>query len=434
MTGLGSNAGMQRKSPVNMLAVKTKKRVMTRRGVVWLGQTCNQRCYFCYFINRIQDRKHPEHPFMTLDKACRIMDVLRHFYDNRSVDIQGGEPTIHKDILALVSHCNKIGLYPTLITNGLLLAKPGAVARYRDAGLRDFLVSLHGIGAVHDEVVGVKGAYDKISAGLAQMQALEFPFRLNCTMSKPVISVLEQVAEKAIAYGALTMNYIAFNPFNDQETGHRRTDTVARYREIMPALTVAIDKLEAAGIEVNVRYLPLCLAEKRHRKNFYNYQQLSYDLHEWDYQSWLWTMMSTQMMSEGNPSPPFKLGVGARRLYLADPVALRDRYERRPIRQGAKYRIQRLLATAQQLWFGKEHMYRMEAVARAGQDCNFKYGEACAVCHARHICDGFHGDYADFFGMEEARSITDIPETNDPCLFIREQEKIVLAEDKQWAL
>ncbi len=413
---------------------KTKKRILTKRGVVWLGQTCNQRCYFCYFINRIQDHKHPQHALMSFEKARRIMDTLRYFYDNRSVDIQGGEPTLHKQILELVSYCNKIGLHPTLITNGLQLAKPGAVARYRDAGLRDFLVSLHGIGEIHDEVVGVKGAYDKITAALDQMQALDFPIRLNCTMSKPVVPVLRQVAEKAIAYGALAMNYIAFNPFNDQVTGHRRTDTVPQYKEIMPELTDAQDMLEEAGIEVNIRYLPLCLAEKRHRKNFYNYQQLSYDLHEWDYQSWLWTMMSTQMMREGNPAPPFKLGVGARRIYYAEPEALRNHYERRPIRQGLKYKIQHLLATGQQTLLGRERVYRNEAKRRATQDCGYRHGEPCLQCDARDICDGLHGDYADFFGVEELRPIKEGGLIDDPCLFIRDQEKVVCAEDREWAL
>ncbi len=420
--------------PSTCSVVKTKKRTLTRRGVTWLGQTCNQRCYFCYFINRIEDHKHPQHAFMSLDKAKRIMDTLRYFYDNRSVDIQGGEPTVHKDILPLITHCRDIGLHPTLITNGLLLAKPGAVERYRDAGLRDFLVSLHGIGEVHDEVVGVKGAYQKIIAALEHMRSASIPCRLNCTMSKPVIPVLGTIAEKAVEYGALAMNYIAFNPFNDQVTGHRRTDTVARYADIMANLTDAIDKLEEAGIEVNVRYLPLCLAEKRHRKNFYNYPQLSYDVHEWDYQSWLWTMMTTQMMRDGDPTPPFKLGVGARRLYYANAEHLRDNYARRPFRQGLKYKVQHVLASAQQLVRGKETLYREEAAVRAAQDCGYKYGEACAHCNVRAVCDGFHGDYADFFGVDEARPITDVPRTDDPRVFIREQEKVVLAEDQSWAL
>ena len=90
----------------------------------------------------------------------------------------------------------------------------------------------------------------------------------------------------------------------------------------MPYLTEAMDLLERAGIEVNVRYLPLCMAEERHRRNFYNFQQLSYDTHEWDYESWLWTMMQPEMMKPGPLMPAFPLGYGARRIYLCDGVAL----------------------------------------------------------------------------------------------------------------
>ncbi len=414
--------------------VKTKKRVLSKRGVMWLGQTCNQRCYFCYFIDRILDHSHPEHAFMSLEKAKQITSTLRYFYGNRSIDIQGGEPTVFKEILELIRHCRDIGLIPTLITNGLMLHKPGVLEKYREAGLRDFLVSLHGIEEIHDEVVGVKGAYKKITASIARMREINFPFRFNCTMSKPVVPIIPQVAEKAIQYGALAVNFIAFNPFSDQHTGHRRADTVARYSEIKPLLARAIDMLEAEGIEVNVRYLPMCMAEKRHRKNFYNFQQLSYDVHEWDYQSWLWTMMMTQMMNEGCPSPPMKLGIGARRVYKADARKVRDHYAQNPLVQGAKFKAQHMLATLEQLVKSRETVYRNEARVRAALDCGYKYGGACAKCSLRDICDGFHGDYADFFGTDEAVAVTDVPHTEDPLVFIREQEKVVLPEDRGWAL
>ncbi len=414
--------------------VRTRRRVLTRRGVMWLGQTCNQRCYFCYFIDRIVDQKHPEHAFMPLEKAKRITTTLRRFYGNRTIDIQGGEPTIYKDILPLIRHCREIGLVPTLITNGLVLNRPGVLEQYRAAGLRDFLVSLHGVEEVHDEVVGVKGAYAKIIASIERMRDLRIPFRFNCTMSKPVVKVIPQVAEKAVQYGALAVNFIAFNPFSDQLSGHRRADTVPRYSEIKPQLTKAIDLLEASGIEANVRYLPLCMAERRHRKNFYNFQQLSYDVHEWDYQSWLWTMMSTQMMGGGNPLPPMMLGPGCRRIYKAPSDRMRDHYERRPLVQGAKFKAQHLLASLQQLVNGKAAMYRAEALERASLDCGYQYGDACSRCNLRSICDGFHGDYAEFFGTGEAVSVTDVPHTEDPVTFIRAQEKVVLAEDREWAL
>ena len=61
--------------------VKTKNRVITRRGVMWLGQTCNIRCHFCYFLDRINSTDHPEHPFTVeqgpgRQRACLEVECL----------------------------------------------------------------------------------------------------------------------------------------------------------------------------------------------------------------------------------------------------------------------------------------------------------------------------------------------------------------------
>src|SRR5437867_2512337 len=77
---------------------QTREKLLTRRGVLWLGQTCNIRCHFCYFLDRIENKDHPEHPFMDLEKAKTICHQLRYKYGNTSVDIQGGEPTIWRHI------------------------------------------------------------------------------------------------------------------------------------------------------------------------------------------------------------------------------------------------------------------------------------------------------------------------------------------------
>jgi len=413
---------------------KTKKRVLTRRGVMWLGQTCNQRCYFCYFVNRITDCDDPMHDFMDLDKAKQICKTLREYYGNTAIDIQGGEPTIYADIFELIRYCREIGLYPTLITNGLALGRPGVLEKYRDAGIRDFLVSLHGIGGVHDEVVGVNGAYEKIVRAIERMREVGIPFRLNCTMSKPVVPVIPEIARKAIEYGAYAVNYIAFNPFGDQEQGRRTRENVARYSDIKPHLTEAMDTLEAADIEANARYLPLCMAEPRHRKNFYNYQQLSYDTHEWDYASWLWTMMAPQMMKDGNVMPAFPIGLGARKIYQCDGIVLRDRYEQGHLKTRMKFAAQRVAGRLDQWVRGKEVLCRGEARSRAARECQYIQNEVCQRCALRNICDGFHGDYAEFFGTSEAAPIADISATDDPKLYIRDQEKTVEPEDASWAL
>src|SRR5881296_1459313 len=61
---------------------RTREKLLTRRGVLWLGQTCNIRCHFCYFLDRIENKEHPEHQFMELEKAKAICHTLRYKYGN----------------------------------------------------------------------------------------------------------------------------------------------------------------------------------------------------------------------------------------------------------------------------------------------------------------------------------------------------------------
>jgi len=92
----------------------TKIKKPTRRGVIWLGQTCNLKCYFCYYISKIEKNSHPEHPFFSLEKSKQMCKTLTKHYDLNSIDIQGGEPTIYPYIFELLDYCNSIGLRPTL--------------------------------------------------------------------------------------------------------------------------------------------------------------------------------------------------------------------------------------------------------------------------------------------------------------------------------
>src|SRR5262249_34370097 len=134
--------------------VASTARKITRRGILWLGQTCNLRCHFCYFLDRIEDERHHEHAFMSLEKAKAICRTLVEYYGNNSIDTEGGEPTLYPQIYDLVAYCAEMRLSPTIITNAQVLASRAAVARFRQSGLRDFLVSVQGLGDTYDELVG----------------------------------------------------------------------------------------------------------------------------------------------------------------------------------------------------------------------------------------------------------------------------------------
>ncbi|MBF0232215.1 MAG: radical SAM protein [Desulfamplus sp.] len=378
---------------------------ITTRGVIWLGQTCNLRCHFCYFQNRIKDKNHPDHPFMSLDKAKRICTTLRKFYHNDAVDIQGGEPTIYPEINELVAHCADIGLKPTLITNALILDNLEKCKALKHAGINDLLISVHGLYDAYDAMCGVKGAHKRQMKALQNLINQNIPFRFNCVLAKSALPHLEGVAKLAIETGARVVNFIAFNPFEDQQNNQRSLSDVPSYSEVSPPLVSAMDILENAGIECNVRYYPFCMVPERYRKNLYNFQQLPYDSHEWDYASWSWSAEPPQRRRDGELTKPF---------------SLREANMRSSIFSSSKewpdYRTDQNIS--------REDEYRHSAIIRARQHCSYQYAPGCNQCSLKQICDGFHGDYASLWGAGEAKPVELQDIIKNPVFYIRQQEKI----------
>jgi sulfatase maturation enzyme AslB (radical SAM superfamily) len=401
----------------------TTERTITRRGVMWLGQTCNLRCYFCYFLDKIEAKDHPEHAFMPLHKAQAICHTLVERYGNDAIDIQGGEPTIWEPILDLIRYCRGIGLAPTLITNALVLDRLETCQGYKDAGIRDFLVSVHGLGEVHDRVVQRPGAHVRQMKALRNLREVGIPFRFNCVLSKPVVAQLPAIAELAVRTGALVVNFLAFNPFADQaKEGKRSANNVPRYREISAQLTGALDILEAAGVEANVRYLPLCVVEERHRKSMYNYQQLPYDPHEWDYASWSWTTQLPQRTEVGDLSGT--VPISTQRL-VSKFRAPAERLMKLPVIGPAAVRANERLGELLDGLKDKDALYRQNARTRAEVRMGYQKTAECQACSVRTICDGFHRDYFEMFGMDDARAIRLPAPVDDPRHYIRAQSKVV---------
>ena len=413
--------------------VPSHARKITRRGILWLGQTCNLRCHFCYFLDRIEDEHHPEHAFMNLAKAKEICRTLVEFYGNNSIDIQGGEPTLWPPIYDLVAYCAEIGLAPTLITNAQVLSNRAAVIRYRESGLRDFLVSVQGLGSVYDELVCQQGAHVRQMQALRHLQEEGIPFRFNTVLSKAALGQLADIAQLAVRTGAEVVNFLGFNPFNDQETGKRSAENVPRYSELREPLDAALDLLATAGLEANVRYLPFCVVSERHRRSVYDFPQIPYDLHENDFASWSWTDLPAQRIGNAPLTPPFGLG---QRLEL--------RALRAPLRRIAvhmprvgesmheiKQRLERKWA-AHPSAKSREELYQDDARMRAREYTGYRHVSACASCDAKAVCDGFYCDYVELFGEQEARPIALGGRIADPQHFSKQQPKRIHPDDMRW--
>ena len=403
--------------------MKTTERTLTKRGVLWLGQTCNLACYFCYFKDKIDDKEHPEHPFMSLEKAKKICYNLRYVYGNISIDIQGGEPTIYPHIFELIRYCKSIGLAPTLITNGIVLSKKEMALKFKEAGVSDFLVSVHAIGPSYDAMVGYKNGSKRQMEALRILQEIDMPFRLNCTMTKEAVVQLQEIAALAVDTGCRVVNFIAFNPFADQQ-GNRNAKDVPEYKSIKVPLEQAIDTLETADIEVNVRYLPLCILDEKYLKNGYNFQQLPYDHHEWDFNSWTWTTRFNQRtdveaLDEPIPILMYKIkkfnGIdfsmmsthGTREHYMKD------------------IDVKEHLLKVQSSGIPRYLLYKQNAKLRAEKHLGYQKVTKCLTCSLQDICDGLHSDYVGVFGESEASPFSKEYSVLDPTTYIVLQKKVL---------
>ncbi len=330
---------------------------LTRRGVLWLGMKCDVRCSFCYQENMPASHKR----WVPVDDLKLALDKFRGFYQNGYVDFMGGEPTLHPDVYEVVAHASEIGCRPTIITHGMRLADPAVVERFRDAGIHDFLVSVHGIGDTLRAIHGRgRNNFERQVQGLENLRSAGVPFRFNVTVVRDNLSELEQIAALAAAKGARVVNFLTFNPYFEWTEAEQIPFQVA-HTEAAPHLMAAIDVLRAAGIEANVRYFPICLMPG-YEEHVFTGHQLPYDTHEWDYNAWY------DLRHRGAPD---------------------------------------------------HEWYRWASRLQRTRN-GYVHAEPCQACSLKDICDGLHEQYVSAFGEAELRPVAGEPVV-DPAYFIDAQ-------------
>lgn len=251
----------------------------TRRAGIDTGWKCNVQCKFCYHIFKDTDRE-PD----PLEKVKAALDQAKA-RGNDTVDFVGpGEPSIVPTIGAAIAYAKSIGLRTCMITHGMIGAT--RLAEIIDAGLDDFLISMHGLEATHNELLGqIKGARRGQEKTIAELHRRGRTYRVNFVINTQNWAEVAEFARYLTTLPLLPriINFINFNPHGEWSGNVKSKDFTANLRELEPLLDEAIDHLEAAGIGVNVRYYPMCRIAERHRKNVCNDLHVMLDPYEWDY-------------------------------------------------------------------------------------------------------------------------------------------------------
>lgn len=205
---------------------------------------CNLRCGFCYAAaGPCTARRWPEAgaPAMT-----SILRAIRHDAQVPSVSFTGGEPALRADLPDLVRRARDQGLRVNLITNGTLLDRRLA-SELRRAGLASAQVSVEGSHpALHDELVGLRGAFDRTARGLRNLRAEGISCHTNTTLNARNLDDAPALVRLAAERGLDRISMNMAIPCGSVTAGPG--GLAVRYRDIGPAVLRARDEARRCGV------------------------------------------------------------------------------------------------------------------------------------------------------------------------------------------
>jgi MoaA/NifB/PqqE/SkfB family radical SAM enzyme len=237
-------AGFRRTFEKRLRASSSPKKVIVNATYV-----CNNHCTFCAVGTRTQVDARPTRVLEHLVKYARAGVEL--------VDFDGGEPTLHPDILGIVRNAKQLGYTKIHITtNGRLMSYPEFAKKLVTSGVTSVLFSVHGPDMKsHAREVGVAEAFDQTIAGIKNAVALapkSVELGMNVTLTRTNTEKLPVIAELCYALGLRWLNVQFLTPFG------RATKSVAPDTSRAAEVTMRMIDAWHTRMKLQVINLPFC--------------------------------------------------------------------------------------------------------------------------------------------------------------------------------
>lgn len=194
---------------------------------------CNMRCRMCgQWGETGYHREFEGKETVDLEVAKRFVDQLAPL--KIDVTLWGGEPLVYPHLAELLEHCQSRGVPTGIITNGLTLEKHAELVVR--TGVKDLVVSLDAPPAIHDDIRGVDGAFERVVRGMRAVMAerrrlgVARPhFRISTVVSEDTWPHLEEFHDhlQHLDLGIKTV-VSTLRWWTDEETGRAYEDDMQR--------------------------------------------------------------------------------------------------------------------------------------------------------------------------------------------------------------
>lgn len=218
--------------------------------IVDVTHRCNLKCNICDIRKDAQAQE-----FSTQE----IQDLISqaHAWGVEEFVLSGGEPFVRGDIFGILDFAKKLRYHVGVLSNGIMLSDDfiGKLLPYFDAGVLSLSVSLDALTpAIHDDIRGQAGSFEKTARGLAKLSELKKSHpRLNFnTISIVLNENLEELPALAGFLKSLDVNSVQFQPLLANNLVMRERSTRVKYW-VPPERYAVLDKTIDALVEFRKR-------------------------------------------------------------------------------------------------------------------------------------------------------------------------------------
>ncbi len=170
--------------------------ILIKNATIYISDICNSRCPTCNIWKNKTATLH------SLNSWMNVLETL-HEMNISYLGFSGGEPLLCPDIVDLVQKAKEIGFrFVDLCTNGILLDS-NMIHRFLEAGLDRMIISMDGLGSLHDQLRGVKGNFETIEKALQQLRGLPIEVLIQTNLLNANITQIPEIIAFAKEHKAL---------------------------------------------------------------------------------------------------------------------------------------------------------------------------------------------------------------------------------------
>lgn len=228
-----------------------------------LTYNCNNRCGFCYNVNKSPDSSDVKDEYNKILSFENITGIIDKFCQAKifKLVLTGGEPTLHPDFFKILNYINGSGLQPSFITNANNVTPEFAHTAF-ELGVRGVQVSLHGSNRkLHEKVTLVNGSFDKAIDGIKNFIKNNIHVNVNMTVCRTNITDIVNTAKLVKSLGCTSFSISRFVASGD---GLTNNDTIGVTKNDLNFMVEEIEKVEhEVGMDIRILTpIPLCSIKK----------------------------------------------------------------------------------------------------------------------------------------------------------------------------